>query len=158
MTYLFGTQWFDSMQHSLCFSACPDSTLLFFFHHLSHFCLLLLFVTDHENHTHTSSQANSVASSSSYGRAHAQYSEWGTYFSLCCCHFCCGWNSSGWGWQSLMNPQKLPNFFFYHLWVIFLWQVLVFAVPSTSLSKRSKNTGPKPFCRTSGVALTHINS
>jgi hypothetical protein len=57
-----------------------------------------------------------------------------------------------------MNPQKLPNFFFYHLWVIFLWQVLVFAVPSTSLSKRSKNTGPKPFCRTSGVALTHINS
>ncbi len=107
--------------------------------------------------THTSSLANSVASSSS-GRAHAQYSKWGTYFSLCSCHFCCGWNSSGWGWQSLMNPQKLPNFFFYHLWVIFLWQVLVFAVPSTSLSKRSKNAGPKPFCRTSGVALTHINS
>ncbi len=157
MTYIFGTQWFDSMQHSLCFSACPDSTLPFFFHHLSHFCLLLLFVTDHENHRHTSSLANSVTSSSS-GRAHAQYSKWGTYVSLCSCHFCCGWNSSGWGWQSLMNPQKLPNFFFYHLWVIFLWQVLVFAVPSTSLSKRSKNAGPKPFCRTSGVALTHINS
>jgi hypothetical protein len=48
------------MQHS------ADSTLLFFFHHLSRFCLLPLFVTDHdENHTHTSSLANSVASPSS---------------------------------------------------------------------------------------------
>jgi hypothetical protein len=34
----------------------------------------------------------------------------------------------------------------HHIYYTFLWQVLGFAVPS-NLSKLSKNTGSKPFCR-----------